>query len=91
MKKLAYLICVLIGMNSMAIEFFTEEDVARAQNADKVIEVSKIPLKSVIEKTPCSGIFYSRSARTYVVKKNKQAYLYMTSEKLADLRLCETL
>ena len=76
----------------MAIEFITEAQVAETLGADKVIEVSKYAVQSLIPGgSECARGFSSKSARAYVVKKGKQSYLYLTESGLKQLGVCSEL
>ncbi len=91
MKLLFCTVIAFLGLNSMAIENFDEEDVAKFLKADKVIQVHKQSLQSIAEKTVCKGVAANKPAKAYVVKIKDKSYLYMTTEKLVDLGGCAEL
>jgi hypothetical protein len=77
---------------SMAIEFITEDQVAQKLGVQKVIEVTKYAFEPLIGRdSPCAEAFSSRSARAYVVKKDRTAYLYLTPSGLTGLTSCKEL
>lgn len=94
MKKVssAVALAAVLSINAFGVEFITEAQVAKQIGADKVIEVSKYAVEKLIDsKSVCGSAFLSRSARAYVVKKNDQAYLYLTESGLKDLEECTEL
>lgn len=92
MNKLFILAFTVISINSMAIEFITEAQVGEILEASKVIEISKYSVETLLDSpNKCALDFSSRSARTYVVKKGNDAFLYLTKEGLQDLTLCRKL
>lgn len=96
MSKFIAVLAVVFSISGMAIEFITEDQVAKQLGAEKVIEVSKYKIESLIPTgSACDKDFSSRSARAYVVKikQNNQSKsaLYLTRSGLADLNSCTDL
>lgn len=88
----SFVVAVLVSLNASAIEFITEEQVAQRLGAQKVIEVSKYSVETLI--TPgseCDSAFPSKSARAYVVKRGQKAALYLTVSGLNELSRCRDL
>ncbi len=91
MKKLLGLSALLLSFNSFSISFFTEADVEAHLDADKAIQISMIHAEKIkLDNKKCSSLS-SKSARAYIVKKEGNAYLYRTNDKLADLVQCSVL
>jgi len=90
MKTFLVALISLISYNAFAISFYTEEQVQQALHAQKVIEISKYSVqdKLVAQDSSCQKSTYSRSSRAFVVKKDNQSLLYVTTSEIADLELC---
>ena len=96
MSRAKFFLVALFGtvfsMNTMAIDFITEAQVGEKLGAQKVIEISKYSVESLLEDgSECAKSFPSRSARAYVVKKGNNAYLYLTESGLNQLSECKKL
>ena len=87
---LAFVVAAL-SVNAMAIEFITEDQVAAKLGAEKVIGISKYSVETLIEKTRCAESFLSRSARVYIVKRDKKVELVLTPSGLEGLMVCQEL
>jgi hypothetical protein len=87
-----FLATVLFSLNASAIEFITEAQVAQRLGAQKVIEISKYSIETLIAPgSQCDSAFPSKSARAYVVKHGHQASLYLTVSGLSELSRCRDL
>ncbi|RZA08684.1 MAG: hypothetical protein EOP11_04115 [Proteobacteria bacterium] len=83
---------LIIPAQAMAIEFITEDQVAQTLEAQKVIEISKYSVESLLEEgSDCASVFNSKSARAYVVKKDGNASIYITASGLKSLIACKSL
>lgn len=92
MKSLFVVLAAVASFNVMAIEFITEDEVAKELGANKVIEVSKYSVRALIPAgIQCDRDFLSRGARAYVVKKGQDASLYLTPSGLRGLNVCASL
>lgn len=91
MRKLVLLSIAAFSLNGMAIELITEAQVGQSLAAQKVIEVSKHAVETLVEGTVCAQDFASRSARAYVVKQGNEASLYLTPSGLTGLNVCRKL
>lgn len=89
MRSVLLALAAVVSLNGMAIEFITEAQVATAIGAQKVIEVNKYNVKTLLQQgTPCESDTYSKSARAYVVKKGDKVQLYVTPSGLSGLKAC---
>ena len=92
MSKVFLVLLLGLSANALAIEFITEAEVGEKLGAQKVIEVSKYAVESLLEEgSECAIASRSRSARAYVVKKGDNAFLYLTQSGLRQLSLCTDL
>lgn len=89
MKVILAALVTLVSFNASAIEFITENQVADTLGADKVIEVSKYAVASLLlGNEACDQASASKSARAYIVKIEKKAHIVITKSGLSDLTIC---
>jgi hypothetical protein len=90
MRILFAITTVLFSINASAIEFFTEEEVKESLKADNVIEISKYAAlkRGLIDNPDCKGNAMSKSARAYLVAKDRKVFVYLTPSSINDLRNC---
>lgn len=95
--KTAFLTLFLIGLNANAIENISADDVARHLRVQSAIEISRASAEAMIENQnpdfqfqtrQCQMSLMSRSARAYVVKRNSNSELVVTSSGLRELISC---
>ncbi len=91
MKALFTLLSLSLSVSAFAIPGLSEGDVQKELGADKVIQISKYAVESILETEECQQLTWSRSASAFVVKKGYSASIYITPSNLSGLTECAKL